>query len=122
MTAVLLDSGVAYIWRGRNTAPAGEMPVIEYDTLRAKSYYGEKTVGITRFWTAQAHDGRADLLIEVQRHSSISTADRCELRPVLDPEAAGMYKIIQVQHLMDEDGQPVTDLTLERIVAIDGTD
>lgn len=116
---MLLDSGIATIWRGTNTAPAGDMPVIEYTIQFFQSYYGDKTVGINRYWTAMAHDDRADLLVEIQRNSGISTADRCEISPVLDIESAGMYKIIQVQHLLDEDGQPVTDLTLERIHAID---
>lgn len=39
--------------------------------------------------------------------------------PAFDAAAAGYYKILQVQHLLDEDGQPVTDLTLERVNAID---
>lgn len=116
---MLLDSGIATIWRGINTASEGSMPVIEYTEQYFQSYYGNKAVGINRFWTALEHDDRADLLIEIQRNSGISTADRCELSPVFDMESEGMYKILQVQHLLDDDGQPVTDLTLERISAIE---
>lgn len=119
MPIMLLDAGVAVIWRGRNTAPAGELPQMAFDDLYFQSYYGEKTVGIARFWTAASHNDRADLLIEIQRNAGISTADRCQLKPAFDSAAAGYYKILQVQHLLDEDGQPVTDLTLERVNAID---
>ena len=35
------------------------------------------------------------------------------------PASDTFYKILQVQHLLDEDGQPVTDLTLERVSVID---
>lgn len=114
-----LDSGIAKIWRGANTSPPGSLPVIEYSTLYFSSYYGDKTVGITRFWTAKAQDDRADALIQVQRNSGISTDDRCELTPYFDEAAAGMYKILQCQQVTDEDGNPMTDLTLQRIEAIE---
>ena len=116
---MLLDSGIAVIWQGRNIFPAGSKPVIVYDQEYYKSYYGNKTVGISRYWTAKAQDDRADLLIEIQRNSGISTADRCQLYPSLDAADAGYYKILQVQQITDEDGQPVTDLTLERLDAVD---
>ena len=47
------------------------------------------------------------------------TADRCELASYMDTGVSGFYKILQVQHLNNEDGLPVTYLTLERIEAID---
>ena len=61
---------------------------------------------------------RADLLIEIQRFSGASTAQRVQLSPQVDIGLAGYYKILQFQHINDEDGLPVTDLTLERIGAI----
>lgn len=116
---MLLDAGIANIWRGVNTASPGSLPVVEYTQQYFTSYYGDKTVGVQRYWTAQAHDDRADLLIEIQRNAGISTADRCQLQPVFDEVAAGYYKILQVQHLLDSDGRPVTDLTLERIDSLE---
>lgn len=116
---MLLDSGIATIYQYDNTAQQGQMPQPSWQTKLFESYYGDKTVGIKRYWTAVAHDDKADLLIEIQRCSAVTTADRCLLQPVLDEAAAGPYKIIQVQHLLDEDGQPVTDLTLERIESLE---
>ncbi len=109
---------IAVIWQGRNISPAGSKPVIVYDQEYYKSYYGNKTVGISRYWTAKAQDDRADLLIEIQRNSEFPP-DRCQLYPSLDAADAGYYKILQVQQITDEDGQPVTDLTLERLDAVD---
>lgn len=115
-----LDSGIATVWRGRNKAPAGSKPDIVYDQKIFESYYADKTVGITRFWSAKAHDDRADLVIEIQRNAGISSAtDQCEIAPYLDLAAAGTYKILQVQQVTDEDGQPMTDLTLQRIEAVE---
>ena len=116
---MLLNAGIATIWRAVNTAPAGDMPDMQYTQQYFQSFYGDKTVGITRFWTAKAHDDQADFLIEIQRNSGIKTSDRCQLEPNFDEGNAGYYRILQVQHLLNDDGLPVTDLTLERIEAID---
>lgn len=115
---MLLNDGVATILRGRNTAQPGSKPKIVHDMTVAKTYYGEKTVGINRYWTAQAHDARADLLIEVPLVPDVTVEDRCMLAPYLLP-TGGAYKILQVQHVTDSDGLPCTDLTLERIGGID---
>ena len=114
-----LDNGIATVYRGENTGEPGGKPVITYRRKVCASYYAEKTVGVQRFWTAKAHDGQANLLVEIQRNAGIRTSDRCTLAPYSDPDTAGAYKIIQVQHLIDDDGLPVTDLTLERIGGID---
>lgn len=115
---MLLDSGVATIRRGTNTAPAGAKPAYDYSDYFV-SCYGEKTVGVNRYWAAKAHDDQADFLVEIQRNGGIRTSDICVLEPFMDAPATGPYRIIQVQHLLDEDGQPVTDLTLERIDGVD---
>lgn len=115
---MLLDSGIVKIRRGKNTAPAGAKPVYVYEDY-FESYYGEKLVGINRYWAAKTHDDQADFLIEIQRNGGIRTSDICYLEPFMDAPARGMYKIIQVQHVFDEDNLPVTDLTLERIDGVD---
>lgn len=115
----MLDSGVATVWRAELISQPGEKPKESFTQEFFKSYYGDKTVGLTRYWTAKAHDSQANFLVEIQRNAGITTADRCQLAPYLDVEAAGYYKILQVQHLLDENGLPVTDLTLERIDCID---
>lgn len=116
---MLLDSGEAAIWRRDGETEPGAMPTDDYSTELFKSCYGEKTVGFSRYWTAQAHDRKANLLIEIQRCGKVDTADRCELVSYMDDGADGWYSIIQVQHVTNEDGLPMTDLTLERI---DGND
>lgn len=114
-----LSSGIATIWRGRNKSPPGGKPDVVYDQEFFLSYYGNKTVGINRYWTAQANNDQADLLIEIQRKSGISATDKVQLAPSFDDADAGYYKIIQVQQVLDEDGNPMTDLTLERIDSLE---
>ena len=116
---MLLNDGVATIWGPAETGEPGGKPKTKYTDKVYMSYYGQKTVGVTRYWTAQAHDGRADLLVEIQRFSGVTTAQRVQLAPQVDTGLAGYYKIIQYQHLTNENGLTVTDLTLERIGALD---
>lgn len=116
---MLLDSGTATIWRKETRSLPGEMPKGTYTEEVFRSYYGDKTVGFARYATAKAQDMRADLLIEIQRCGGINTADRCQLISYGDTGISGYYKIIQCQHRNNEDGLPVTDLTLERIDSID---
>lgn len=46
--------------------------------------------------------------------------DRITLSPV-DHKDTGVYKVLQVQHVMDNDGLSATDITLERTGALDGS-
>lgn len=117
-----LDAGIATILRGRNTAGNGEMPNIVYDTQIFKSYYAEKTVGITRFYTAQSNGSQADLLIEIQRCGSIRPSDICRLQSFYDSGISGDYVVIQPQQVINEDNLPATDLTLQRIEPIEGVE
>lgn len=117
-----LNDGVATIIRGQNTAENGEMPNIEYTLEIFSSYYGEKTIGFTRFFTAKANDSQADLLIEIQRCGSIRDSDICRLSSFKDSGISGDYVIVQVQNMLNDDDQPMTDLTLQRISPIEGVD
>lgn len=113
-----LDSGIATIYAPVNTAEKGNLPVLSYTREVFKSYYADRTVGINRYYKAKDFDNQADLLIRIQR-KGISTACRCRLEPSLDVELEGFYKILMVQHIVDDDGQPATELTLERIENLD---
>lgn len=112
---MILDSGVATIKRGTlNPSSAGGFPTYTYTELD-KSFYAEKTVSISRFYSAKSQSRQADLLIEIIRNGSIMPDDICEISSYVDNGISGTYKIIQVQHVLDEDNLPKTDLTLERL-------
>lgn len=113
-----LDSGTLTAWRGSNTAPAGSMPNITYQQIWV-SYYEDRTVGIQRYFTAMQHDSRVDAMVRVQRTYELQAAgDRVVLSPY-SHEDGNAYRIIQLQQVLDDDGLPVTDLTLERDDGID---
>lgn len=110
--AMLLDGGIVTIYRQTDTAEPGEMPSYNW-TEWWQSYFGEKTVGVNRYYIAMAHDDQIDLMIEVRRNREISPAtDRAEI-------GGTYYRIVQVQHVLDEDGLPMTDLALERVSGLE---
>lgn len=109
-----LDSGTLTVWRGTNTAPAGRQPVMEYQQIWG-SYYQDRTIGVQRYYTAQQHGDRPDFLVRVNRTWELSAAtDRVLLSPFGWQDTKEAYRITQIQQVEDEDGLPVTDLTLER--------
>ncbi len=109
---MLLNDGIVTLHRQEVVSQPGEMPRYEWSPVW-KSYFGIKTVGVTRYYAAMGNNDQVDLLIEVQRNTEISTAaDRAEIDGIY-------YRIVQAQHVLDDDGLPMTDLSLERIGALD---
>lgn len=109
---MLLDSGIVSIYRQKNVAAPGKKPQYEWEQIW-QSYYGEKTVGVNRYYTAMAQDDQVDMLIEAQRNRGISTAtDRAEIDGVY-------YRIVQIQHVLDDNDLPMTDLALERVEGLE---
>lgn len=114
----MLDSGELTVWRGENISPPGGMPVLQYRQVWA-SYYENRTIGVTRHYTAQQHGDRADVVARVQRTYVINPAeDKVILHPY-DHEDGNAYKVTQKQDITDENGLLMTDLTLEREDGID---
>ena len=110
---MILDDGCVVVSRKTNVSPAGNLPSYSKETVYVSSY-GNKTVGISRFYSALANNRQADLLIEINRCGAVRANDVCALESFKDDGLTGDYEVIQVQHLKDEDGIDVTDLTLER--------
>lgn len=111
-----LDSGTLVIKRPTVATPDGGMPSVTYQDVFA-GYYGSRTVGYNRYFTALAADDQIDLLVRIQRFVA-SNADLAVLTPAGADGTGGTYNIVQVQHLEDDDGLPVTDLSLQRTEGI----
>ena len=113
-----LDSGELTVWRGANTAPSGGMPVMVYTQIWG-SYYQARTIGVNRYYTAQQHGDRADVMVRVHRTYDVNPAtDKVILSPY-DHKDGNAYRITQKQDVEDDNGLPATDLTLERDEGID---
>lgn len=107
-----LDSGALIIKRLQNSASPGLMPTYT-ETEVARCYYGERTVGSTRYYTAKQADEQVDLLVRIPREYNARTGDRVYLQPFACEAPEQPFVIVQIQQVDDEDTRlPATDLSL----------
>ena len=76
---------------------------------QSQRLYGDRTVYHRRYWEAVQAGSRVDKLIRLPDHLDVTATDYAVLT---DGHA---YRIEQVQHMEDEDGLPVTELSLRRM-------
>ena len=105
---MLLDSGTLQLCCVKNTAPNARMPVEELIPGNIH-YYGECAVGYGRQYAAMGVSQQVDLLARIWQDKAV----RIGMIALLD--TGEQYRIDHVQHLTDEDGLKVTDLTLRRL-------
>ena len=75
------------------------------------AYFGERTIGYNRYYAAQGVNQDISLLIRIWRYPV-----KIGMYAVLSmSENDGQYRITNVQHLLDDDGLKVTDLTLSAL-------
>lgn len=88
----------------------GERGLMPRYVLRSKSvhYYGNRTIGYGRQYAAMGVDQRIDRLVRIWRDNTVNVHDYVLL------DDGHQYRIDMVQHLQDDDGMNVTDLTLYR--------
>lgn len=105
---MLLDSGLAVFYIKTQNPADGSMPGYT-ETASPALWFRDMKVGITRFYAAKRENVQVDRLIRIWRRDSVKANDRCII-------GALSYRIIQVQHTEDEDGLPVTDVSLTQEV------
>lgn len=107
---MILDTGIAVFYHPAEQS-AGRM--LSADGVEFhRSWYGERTVGLNRFYSARQNNDRVDRMIRINREGKwedIGADDYCVL-------ADGYrYRIVQVQYLRDEEaGVDVCDISVER--------
>ena len=76
-------------------------------TLRGSHYYGNLTTGHRRFWEAVQNNTRIDKSVEIPGDGSVSAGQYvyCE---------GSYWRIEEAQHAYDDDGLPVTRLSLRK--------
>ncbi|BCI60846.1 phage head closure protein [Solibaculum mannosilyticum] len=105
----MMDDGLCSIYKVKNVAEKGNKPVKGLTKLVGPVCYEERTVGITRYYTAMQAHVRVDRVLRIWKNTEISSQDVCI------PADGQQYTIQQIQHTTDDDGLPVSDLTLERL-------
>lgn len=103
----MLDSGKVTVYSVENEAERGAFPVRKLESVKATECFERRTVGLTRYYAAKQANVTVDMVIRIWRNEAISTQDMAKI-------GEQFFKIQQVQHSLDKDEMPVTDLTLER--------
>lgn len=105
---MLFDAGELAIYELVNVAKPGAKPV-EKLAYKSRHFFGERTVGYGRMYAARGVNEQVDMLARIWEDRAI----RIGMYAVT--EDGDQYRIDGVQHLRDDDGLKVTDLTLSRL-------
>lgn len=106
----MMDSGVLLVFTVDNAGTRGSYPV-KSATQKAREYFECRVVGLNRYYAARQANVNVELVARIWRNEDISTQDIAQIEG-----ESGFYKIQQVQHVLDDDQMPVTDLSLERTI------
>lgn len=103
----MIFDGILTVYELWNIAEKGAMPK---DMLiqRSEHYFGDRLVTYSRQYAAMGADQRVDRLVRIWEDKTI----RVQNYVIIDGD---QYRIDMVQHLLDDDGLKVTDLTLYRL-------
>lgn len=109
-----LDVGIAVILRRSADGRPGDRPSAHTEEIY-RSPYGERVVGMSRFYTAKQANDRVDMMVRIARPDDpaveIHADDLCELS-----RDGKTYRILQAQYIRDDEaGMDCIDLSLERI-------
>ena len=107
-SVTIMDDGVLTVCRLVNDAESGEMPR-ERLVPKSEHCFGERTVGYGRQYAAKGVSEQVDILARIWQDRSI----RIGMYAIIPEE--GQFRIDNVQHLLDDDGLRVTDLSLSRL-------
>lgn len=105
---MLLDDGILWTCSLTNAATKGSMPKKKLQKV-TEYCYGERIVGYGRQYAAKGVNEQVDMLVRIWQDRSI----RIGMYALVNDEE--QFRIDNVQHLTDEDGLKVTDLTLRRV-------
>ena len=109
---MLLDKGIAIIYRKTNTASAGAKPVWE-NVEYYRGWYGELNFETSPGRpTPDREEVRTDARIRILQNRTINNHDRVILADVLGNAKA--YEVTRAYHGRDdESGELITDMSLE---------
>lgn len=111
------DDGIVVIKAEVDVSEPGGMPKKELVEL-SRHMFQERTIGITRQYAAKSVDEQVDRLVRIWEDRRIHIgmmAEIAERLPFGYEEVTEQYRIDNVQHLLNDDGLKVTDLTLKRL-------
>lgn len=112
------DSGEITFFTKSNSAQNGLMPVGSYTPIMT-TCYSDLTVGVSRFNQAKQNDAIIAMLLRIPRTHVLNSGDVATLAPYAYDAGDAIYQVYQVQYTEDDNGLPVTDVSLERYRGLD---
>lgn len=108
---MILDKGIAKIYKKVNTAPAGWKPAFE-NRLIFQSWYGELSFSTSENrQTDRREEIQTDARIRILQNRSVNNHDRVTLSPFGGEDA--FFEVTRAYHGRDdESGELITDLSL----------
>ena len=106
------DDGIVRIYNLTPAEDAGMMPTYTR-TLASQHYYKERTVGYGRYYAAMGVNARIDMVVRIQDDTTVRDVHPGQLAFLNGGDYP--FRIIQCQHLLDEDNLRVIDLSLQAI-------
>ncbi len=103
-----LNDGIMSIYNVDNVADPGNKPKQGLKVKEPNLRYEERTVGMSRYWTALQANARVQQVLRAHRIDTVHTDD------VVIPKDGTQYKILQVQYPPDIDPK-MMDLSLEKV-------
>lgn len=106
---MILDHGTLEVCETANRATPGRMPKNVIVSRFPPVFYGELNIGYRRQYAAMGVSQQVDKLVRIWQDR------RVHIGMVAILDGAEQYRIDNVQHLEDENLEPVTHLTLRRL-------
>lgn len=79
--------------------------------------FGNRTVGVSRFWQARTAGNKVDKLLSIPLDLGINTVDVNDIVILESESGSGQYGILQIQQKFDAE-PPVLYLSLEKLTHI----
>lgn len=114
---MILDKGYCSVYSASDVSAPGDMPV-EGLTLKYRSWYGEMDFETVPYQAELQDDVKISARVRIIQNRGVSNHDVVVLSNVLPPPSEALqYRIARAYHgTDDENGQPITDLSLEKVV------
>lgn len=103
---MVFDDGILKVYSVQDISEKGDKPKFEYSYLNSH-YFSYSTVGITRHYTAKANNEIIENVVKIYQDRSIKTDDVIEIEN-------NFYKVLLIQHTVDENGIKISIISLSR--------
>lgn len=105
---MILDDGILEIYKLIPSKSESGKP-IQLLELVDKAWYGNINTSISEYYNAKQADVQIEKRVEIWQNRSVNTKDVVVIDNV-------QYSVGRVYHGINEDEEPITDLTLEKAV------